>query len=261
MNRDRTYHQLASVIFLPAFFLVCLTTNAQTVTYSDTLVHTDEQQGGNNSSQTENYFLNKPERPFQTDSFQLRQLPAKELKRLQEDDAFWYANANIKKKTEERTGTSLGNLKWLSTLLWLIIIGGFAAFIMIYLSNSNISLFGRKNKPIADAAGEETETENIFAINYQREIDKAVKNENYRLAVRLLFLRLLRKLSDKHIIQYKQDNTNFDYLLQLGPTAYYRDFFRITRNYEYSWYGQFDVTPETFSVIQKDVESFENTLK
>ena len=252
-------------MFVLFFFLFVVKTNSQTVIdttviFSDSLTHSEEQQGVINGGQKGNYFLNKTDRPEQ-DSFQLRQIPAKEIKKLQDDDAFWYANANIKKKVQEENRTSLADMKWLRTLLWLIIIGGFAAFIMIYLSNSNISLFSRKNKSISDALEEETETENIFAINYHREIDKAVKNGNYRLGVRLLFLRLLRKLSDKHIIQYKQDSTNFDYLLQLSPTNYYKDFFRITRNYEYSWYGKFDVNPETFTVIQKDVENFENTLK
>ena len=84
---------------------------------------------------------------------------------------------------------------------------------------------------------EELATEDIFAINYQKEIDKAAQQGNYRLAVRLLFLRILKNLSQKNIIRYTQDKTNLDYLVQLHATRYYSDFFRITRNYEYSWYG------------------------
>ena len=104
------------------------------------------------------------------------------------------------------------------------------------------------------------ETDDIFAINYQKEIDKAVGMSNYRLAVRLMFLRLLRNLSDKKIIQYKQDSTNFDYMMQLRSTTIYPDFFRITRNYEYSWYGQFDIDKEKYSIIKKEFENFETKL-
>ena len=67
--------------------------------------------------------------------------------------------------------------------------------------------------------GQTKETENIFEINFQQEIDKAVQAGNYRLAVRLLFLRLLKNLAEKNIIQYQQDRTNFDYLMQLGNSV------------------------------------------
>ena len=68
-------------------------------------------------------------------------------------------------------------------------------------------------------------TEDIFAINYQKEIDKACSKGNYRLAIRLMFLRLLKDLSEKNIIQYTQDKTNFDYLIQLHPTRLLQRFF------------------------------------
>jgi hypothetical protein len=76
-----------------------------------------------------------------------------------------------------------------------------------------------------------------------------------------MFLRLLKSLADKNIIQYKPDRTDFDYLMQLHSTGYYDDFFRLTRNYEYSWYGQFDIDHERFSVMRKDFDNFDNKLK
>jgi hypothetical protein len=98
--------------------------------------------------------------------------------------------------------------------------------------------------------------EDIFAINYQKEIDKAAAAKNYRLAIRLMFLRLLKTMSEQNVIQYKQDRTNFDYLTQLMNTRLYNDFFRITRNYEYVWYGKLSVSDETYAVIKKDFDQF-----
>ena len=144
------------------------------------------------------------------------------------------------------------------TVLWLIIVCGFVTFLILYLYNSNASLF-RKSRNIAD---EETdaETSDIFTINYQKEIDKAVGMSNYRLAVRLMFLRLLRNLSDKNLIQYKHDATNFDYMMQLHPTEVYPGFSRLARHYEYSWYGQFDIDKEKYSIIKNEFENFERKL-
>ncbi len=210
----------------------------------------------------------------------LRQIPGDEVKKLKEDKAFWYANADLKnKKSREqlakekehgKKGTKeagdqtnyvpLGQRTWVQTLLWIIIIGGFAAFVIVYLAGSNIGLFRKKN--VRTKQGEEDIiTENIFAINYQKEIDKAVAQANYRLAVRLMFLRLLKNMAEKNIIRYKQDKTNLDYLQELSSSRYYRNFFRITRNYEYSWYGQFAVTENAYTIIRNEFDQFDKELK
>ena len=205
------------------------------------------------------YFLRKEFTGGLTDSLKFRRLPDHVIKSLREDKAFWYANETFKKRGEKKKGkASFTEHPAFQTILWLIIIGGFVTFLILYLYNSNVGLF-RKSTSIAS---EETdlETSDIFAINYQKEIDKAVGMNNYRLAVRLMFLRLLRNLSDKNIIQYKQDSTNFDYMLQLRSTGMYPDFFRLARNYEYSWYGQFDVDKEKYSVIKHEFENFETKL-
>jgi hypothetical protein len=144
--------------------------------------------------------------------------------------------------------------------LWLVIIGGFAGFLMWYLAGSNVGLFRRKSN-IMGSEEEETVTGDIFAINYQKEIDKAAQQGNYRLAVRLMFLQLLKNLSEKNIIRYSQERTNMDYLIQLQPTRYYPDFFRITRNYEYSWYGHFTVNEEAYRIIKNDFTNFERQLR
>lgn len=204
------------------------------------------------------YFLRKEFTGGFSDSLKLRKLPDSVMRRLREDDAFWYANEVFKKK-QQKQSRGFTSHPVFQTLLWVAIIAGFATFLMLYLSNSNVGLFRKSNKIIVE--DDSVITDDIFAINYQREIDKAVGMSNYRLAVRLMFLRLLKKLSDNHVIQYKQDSTNFDYLMQLQPTGMYKDFFKLTRNYEYSWYGQFEIDKEKFAVIKVDFDKFEGKIK
>jgi len=211
------------------------------------------------------YFLEKSEFTAETDSLHLRKLPDSLVKKLQADDDFWYANAIIEKEKIPQNNpntsyTPIGERSWFKTLIWLIIIGGFAGFIIWYLAGNNVGLF-RKRQRLINNNEEEEISDDIFAINYQKEIDKAVHQDNYRLAVRLMFLQLLKELSEKNIIQYKQGLTNADYLLQLSPTTYYPGFFRITRNYEYSWYGLFDVSAEAYSIIKNDFNNFSQKFK
>jgi hypothetical protein len=146
-------------------------------------------------------------------------------------------------------------------MIWIVILAIFIGGILMYLGGNNIGLFRKKNVLTGDGEKEEEITEDIFAINYQKEIDKAAAQGNYRVAIRLMFLRALRNLSEKNIIRYKQDKTNLDYLMELHPTAYYNSFFRITRNFEYSWYGQFAVSEEGYKVIRSDFDQFDKALK
>ncbi len=204
------------------------------------------------------YFLRREFTGGFTDTIKFRSLPGDLARALRDDEAFWYANETFKKKEPKKRKKSFVAQPFFQTLLWIVIIGGFATFLILYLHNSNIGLFRRT----ATISQGETDLEDsdIFSINYQKEIDKAVEAGNYRLAIRLMFLRLLRNLSDKNIIQYKQDSTNFDYIMQLRSTAMYPDFSRLTRNYEYSWYGQFAIDKETYSIIKNEFDNFETKL-
>jgi hypothetical protein len=215
---------------------------------------------------TTTYFLRKESQANGggPDTLNERKLPDSVLKRLQASDDFWYVNylfEKQKKQQELKEDTPFTELPIFQTILWLIIIGGFATFVILYLSNSNVGLFRKKDKPFGDNQEAEPETDNIFEINYQQEIDKAVSNGNYRFAVRLMFLRLLKNLSDKKLIDYKPDRTDFDYLLQVSSTKYYQEFFKLTRNYEFTWYGLFDIDPEKFKLIRKDFENFDSKLR
>ncbi|MES1214837.1 MAG: hypothetical protein ABUT20_04900 [Bacteroidota bacterium] len=212
----------------------------------------------------EKYFQDKSQYSEIIDSFHLRQLPDADLKKMQSDPDYWYANADLKKKIikkeKKESNLSFLNTNWFQTLLWIIIIGGFAGFVIWYLAGNNVGLFRKKIKKIDEELGDDYEMENIFDINYQKEIDKATQKGNYRLAVRLMFLRLLKNLSEKNIIGYKQGKTNFDYLVELQSTRYYKDFFRLTRNYEYCWYGHFEIDEQAYFLILNDFKKIDKQL-
>jgi hypothetical protein len=210
-------------------------------------------------------FLKKGTTGSGIDSPRFRQINDSVVRSLQKDEDFWYANMVFPKgkaiadddDDDERTGIFDSNAFQL--LLWIVIVVSFIAFLVIYLSNSNVRLF-RKNVAIADSEEDIEISDDIFSISYQKEIDKAIATGNYRLAVRLLFLQLLRRLSDKELIQYKQDRTNFDYLLQVSKANWYPQFFRLTRHYEYVWYGKFDINSQQFDTIRKDFGTLDKQL-
>lgn len=256
------------VIFL---FLTSSSTLAQSTndnidsTVMEEVAPADEYKDEEQKTEEKNYFLAKEYQDQSWKQHKQRKVADSAIKKMQHDDDFWYANAvfNKEKKKEKNQGgyIPLGQRQWFQTLIWIIIVGGFLTFLIIYLTGAEVGLFRKKAVPVSLKEEEEEMPEDIFAINYQKEIDKAAAQGNYRLAVRLMYLRLLKNMSEKNIINYKQDKTNLDYLMQLSATKYYNDFSRITRHYEYSWYGKFEVSSEAYQIINKEVLQFENQLQ
>ena len=122
-----------------------------------------------------------------------RHIPDSSVNALKEDDNFWYANATFKKEKlkQQNFRTPFFERVWVQTLLWLMIIASFTAVIVWWLAESNIGVFRRKDHAILKEDGG-IETGDIFAINFQKEIDRAIQQGEFRLAVRLMYLRLLK---------------------------------------------------------------------
>lgn len=246
-----------TAVFVPSFDSVPPAEDSAVVSApvdSDASFEGDDEDAADGVKEDEKDRFLKVDSPgWKSDTFSQRKA---DMRLFKNDDEFWYANATFEKK-KRKNGESKNSGVY-QTLLWLLAIGGFIAFLIIYLGNSNISLF-RRSKTIEQLEGE-LGTEDIFAINYNREIEKAIAAGDYRLAVRLLFLQLLRGMSDRNIIQYSHERTNLDYLLQVHHAPWYHQFFRITRNYEYVWYGLFEVDRNKFEAINKDVKNLERQL-
>ena len=184
------------------------------------------------------------------------------LSKIKQDEAFWYAN--IKPVRQQPDGKlpfwmHLISQDWFRLLIWLVIAGGFAAVLIWYLASLNVCLF-KKTPPHLAAPSAPEEAADIYHIDYDREIANAVQQQNYRLAIRLHYLQLLKNLSQQNIIQYHSRATNADYIQQLAATHYYKDFFRLTRHFEYNWYGQINISSKVYAAVQHDFETFKQQL-
>ena len=99
--------------------------------------------------------------------------------------------------------------------------------------------------------------EDIHAIDYDTAIDAAVNQRNYRLAVRLLYLRTLKQLADADQIQYKPDKTNRQYVYELANSPLQTEFEMLTRQFEFVWYGDFPVDESQFGSVRRQFQSFD----
>ena len=121
-----------------------------------------------------------------------------------------------------------------------------------------IQLLRRESAKIAVPYTESLE--NIHEINFDNEIDKAVAQHNYRLAVRLLYLKCLKQLSDGNLIQWQIDKTNTAYFYELSNPEQKQTFGQLTRQFEYVWYGDFNIDKDTFSNINTLFQNFKKLI-
>jgi hypothetical protein len=222
---------------------------------------------------SENYDFKEPQGD---NKIVTRKVPDGKVKELKSDENYWYVdqapsgdressppgvNQKGEKEREQRITRSrqISFPSWVRILFWVILIGVFAALLIWFLSTSNIRLFRKKSRPVEEQM-EEQSAENIFETNFEKEIQKAVEAKNYRLAVRLMYLRTLRDLSNRNLINYTHEKTNSDYLFQLAGTSYYKNFFKLTRSFDYTWYGHFELSQDGFGFIQNDFSSFKQQL-
>jgi hypothetical protein len=129
----------------------------------------------------------------------------------------------------------------------------FLVWLFIKLNPGSRILGGQKSAQVFFTEEEEI----IKTKNIKELIEKAVQNNDYRLAVRYYYLLVLQSLSEKQLIDYEFDKTNSDYIKELKKTDLSQGFQKATTLYDYIWYGNFDVTQENFNKAQhtfKDLE-------
>lgn len=187
--------------------------------------------------------------------------------KLKRQEDYWYVTSVDKEKKKDFSNSS-NQTGWFSNFLsssafkfiiWIVIIGLFITILVIYLNENNIGFFTKKSKPNSIEINEEV-TDNIFEMNFESAIATAKKENNYHQATRLLFLKLLRNLSQKNIIDYSIEKTNFDYLMALSNTKFYKQFATATRNYEFVWYGEFELNTQQFELIENSFKEAENMI-
>ncbi len=76
-------------------------------------------------------------------------------------------------------------------------------------------------------------------IDIDGQIESEIRNQNFRIATRLMFIKLLHLLDKKQFIVMAKGKTNHDYKTELSGTNLVEDFGKSVSTYEYVWYGNF----------------------
>ncbi|MGB0886789.1 MAG: DUF4129 domain-containing protein [Vicingaceae bacterium] len=195
--------------------------------------------------------------PMDTSEVVLKQIEQSKIEKYQADNHFlydrvpppaedwWEAFKRIFwdwfSKMFEQSGISFAwdYLKWV--LLAVVIL-----FVVLRVFKTSFSgLF--QSKSASNKVHFITEDENIHTINFDAQIEKAIAQKNYKEAIRLAYLKILKQLTDKDLISWKVDKTNLDYLKELSNSELKNEFQKTSELFEYIWYGEFELNKNSFN--------------
>ena len=140
----------------------------------------------------------------------------------------------------------------LQTIMWVAV----AALILFIIYRLFLSegLFGIMSAKAG--VNVQTDEDDVRLVDdYEILLRKSYTEGNWRFAMRFLFLKTLRKLSEQSMIVYAVDKTNSMYINEI-PLAKRNEFVTLAHYYEYIWYGNIEIEKTVFDNIENKFNSF-----
>lgn len=144
----------------------------------------------------------------------------------------------------------------------------FVLIVLIALGLGLIVYFLFVNKPVQSNStkisfDEEIDPTRIELSEIELKIIEAEKENENRIAIRLLFIWVMKELSEKELVEWKKKKTNYHYLSELSGTPLYVEFERIVSVFEYVWYGKYDISNRDYKKVKKEflglIENIKNS--
>jgi hypothetical protein len=176
-------------------------------------------------------------------------------------------NGSGESKTESKTETreqTTRNIPINNTDVdWTVVLIIFGVIVLALLLALGFkpSFLIRKNTANVNMNTENAVTEeDINSIKFESELEKAIRLKNYKLAVRIMYLEVLKNLNDKQLIDWKKNKTNLDYVREIKNVDLKPDFRQITNSFDYVWYGNFNIDNSTFQLMQDKIQTFKKRI-
>ena len=153
--------------------------------------------------------------------------------------------------------SNLFNSNIVTVLLWTAAIA-FILFILyrLFLAEGVFKRNSKSAKAEAEVAEEIITSESDF----DAMIRQAMQNGNYRQAVRYQYLQTLHLLAEKNMLQLAPDKTNFQYVSEITNRSHQQPFASLTLNYEYVWYGEFEIDKNIYDKIESNFRGFNQKI-
>ena len=151
-----------------------------------------------------------------------------------------------------------GNLGPLGQVILYVVLGALLVTIIYFLFiNSNYKKNGPKYVPIDI---DDTAPADIPKTELERLLEEALNEKNYRKAVRVYYLFILKDLSEKQWISWEKQKTNMHYVHEMQGKKEAKDFSNAVTYFEFIWYGKRHITEVQFKSVQPSFITLLNVL-
>ena len=133
-----------------------------------------------------------------------------------------------------------------------------ALIFLIYYMYVNTPKSGKKINTVFEL--EDVNPTEIPLTELQRLLQEALAKGDYRGAVRIYFIFIIRDLSKKNWIQWEKEKTNFHYLREMSGKNEYDDFNASVSYFEIIWYGKRELDASKFEQIKPNFTRFLDKL-
>lgn len=169
---------------------------------------------------------------------------------------------NEKEPSDKKTKSSsfskptadLDGLKY----VFYFIIAGFIIFILVKIAS------GYRNDRVAPVNTDSVQysleqvEEQIMEIDLNAILEQALQNQDYKLALRINFLMIIKLLAAKGKINWTKEKTNWDYYEELRAETFVNDYRKITQTFELIWYGDHTLNAGQYNGLIVSYEQFKN---
>ena len=143
-------------------------------------------------------------------------------------------------------------------VIWTVCIIAVALVIWLLSRSDMVSLI--RPKPKATAFNFMDVIEDLDKINFEEKIKHALAENDFRLATRWHYLKILFLMDRAKLIAFASYKTNIDYRYELKSKKHQQGFIRLSYIYEYVWYGKFIIGINDYKEKEVEFNNFEKEL-
>jgi hypothetical protein len=206
----------------------------------------------------------EPAKEYKKEKIEVRKFDKKEWKEIvgstdyNEKKKEKRQEEDVREETADDTEPLEINSPWsgagLQTIFYILVIAVVGLILWAVFKNMSFDMKLKKTVTVTDDAV--TDFEHIEELDIDTYLRKAREEKNYKLAIRLYYLGLLKRLNATGFIFWRKDKTNLDYLNEVfSRDFHYNDIRKLTLAYEEVWYGERNLTDESFHNVTSRFES------
>lgn len=143
-----------------------------------------------------------------------------------------------------------GNWSGFFRIFFFIIVIGLLTFIIMKLMGSTAFLSNKNVDKTNLKYSIEKVEEDIHQADLEDFAQHAIDKQDYKLAIRLYFLQILKDLSSNNFIKWKRNKTNKEYVREMSGTDLFKEFRAISRLFERVWYSDVTVQEHQFNRLR-----------